>query len=80
MRRYDREYLLWQSTVAIRSDPVGSSGSSEGKWDQESVPDIRNGFIDGYGDFLKDHPCRGAIRSVTVSRILPLMIFLDSFY
>ncbi len=24
MRRYDREYLLWQSTVAIRSDPVGS--------------------------------------------------------
>ncbi len=24
VRRYDREYLLWQSTVAIRSDPVGS--------------------------------------------------------
>ena len=23
-RRYDREYLLWQSTVAIKSDPVGS--------------------------------------------------------
>ena len=23
VRRYDREYLLWQSTVAIRSDPVG---------------------------------------------------------
>ena len=23
-RRYDKEKLLWQSTVAIRSDPVGS--------------------------------------------------------
>ena len=23
-RRYDKENLLWQSTVAIRSDPVGS--------------------------------------------------------
>ena len=25
LRRYDKENLLWQSTVAIRSDPVGSS-------------------------------------------------------
>ena len=24
LRRYDKENLLWQSTVAIRSDPVGS--------------------------------------------------------
>ena len=24
LRRYDMENLLWQSTVAIRSDPVGS--------------------------------------------------------
>ena len=24
-RRYDKENLLWQFTVAIRSDPVGSS-------------------------------------------------------
>ena len=24
-RRYDKENLLWQSTVAIRSDPVGSN-------------------------------------------------------
>lgn len=23
-RRYDREYLLWQSTVAIKSGPVGT--------------------------------------------------------
>ena len=23
-RRYDKENLLWQSTVAIKSDPVGS--------------------------------------------------------
>ena len=23
-RRYDKEYLLWQSTVAIKSDPVGT--------------------------------------------------------
>ncbi len=23
-RRYDKENILWQSTVAIRSDPVGS--------------------------------------------------------
>ena len=30
-RRYDKENLLWQSTVAIRSDPVGSfSGKSIG--------------------------------------------------
>ena len=56
------------------------SGSSEGKWDQESVPDIRNGFIDGYVDFCKAHPCRGVIRSVMPPRILPLMILLDSFY
>ena len=26
MRRYDNENLLWQFTVAIRSDPVGSVG------------------------------------------------------
>ena len=26
-RRYDKENLLWQFTVAIRSDPVGSVGS-----------------------------------------------------
>ena len=26
LRRYDKENLLWQSTVAIRSDPVGSGG------------------------------------------------------
>ena len=25
-RHYDKENLLWQSTVAIRSDPVGSRG------------------------------------------------------
>ena len=24
LRRYDKENLLWQSTVAIKSDPVGS--------------------------------------------------------
>ena len=24
LRRYDKENLLWQFTVAIRSDPVGS--------------------------------------------------------
>ena len=24
-RRYDKENLLWQSTVAIKSDPVGSN-------------------------------------------------------
>ena len=23
-RRYDKENILWQSTVAIKSDPVGS--------------------------------------------------------
>jgi len=28
-RRYDKENLLWQSTVAIKSDPVGS-GSFKG--------------------------------------------------
>ena len=31
LRRYDKENLLWQSTVAIRSDPVGSG----------SVPELR---------------------------------------
>lgn len=28
-RRYDKEYLLWQSTVAIKSDPVGTQAHSE---------------------------------------------------
>ena len=27
-RRYDKENLLWQSTVAIKSDPVGSTVGS----------------------------------------------------
>ena len=29
LRRYDKENLLWQFTVAIRSDPVGFGGRSE---------------------------------------------------
>ncbi|MBE6382349.1 MAG: hypothetical protein E7049_04965 [Lentisphaerae bacterium] len=34
-RRYDKEYLLWQSTVAIKSDPVGTlkRGSSQKVFD-----------------------------------------------
>ena len=30
-RRYDKENLLWQSTVAIKSDPVGSDLVNEFK-------------------------------------------------
>ena len=29
-RRYDKENLLWQSTVAIRSDPVGNASGHVG--------------------------------------------------
>ena len=28
-RRYDKENLLWQFTVAIKSDPVGSAKSAK---------------------------------------------------
>jgi hypothetical protein len=29
LRRYDKENLLWQFTVAIRSDPVGSGNEMD---------------------------------------------------
>ena len=32
LRRYDKENLLWQSTVAIRSDPVGSLLVLRSRW------------------------------------------------
>lgn len=33
------------------------------RWlDQESVPDIWNGFLDGFNDFAKDHPARHQLR------------------
>lgn len=54
-------------------------GGEEGKWDQESVPYIREGFIDGRADFSKDHPCRSVIRTMMTPGILSLLIFMDSF-
>ena len=49
-RRYDKENLLWQSTVAIRSDPVGSQRrldmspeerAATPPWETESFPENR---------------------------------------
>ena len=41
-RRYDKENLLWQSTVAIKSDPVGSGKfypeSERDKWLEQVRP------------------------------------------
>ena len=50
------------------------------KLDADSVPDILQGFADGYWEFAKDHPVRSAFRATTTSKILPVALFLDSLY
>ena len=56
------------------------------KWDEiltldaDSVPDILQGFVDGYREFTKDHPVRSAFRATTTPKILPVVLFLDSLY
>ena len=56
------------------------------KWDEiltldaDSVPDILQGFVDGYREFTKDHPVRSAFRATATPKILPVVLFLDSLY
>ncbi len=52
-----------------------NTGSGEGWMDLGSIPDIQNGFIDGYLDFIKDHPFRSVTSHYFTGRFLPMLLF-----
>ena len=56
----------WILYACVRIGGIRSANiaNNEGWLDQESVPDIWNGFVDGYNDFTRDHPVRHLLRRV----------------
>ena len=55
--------------------------SEEGWTDRGSVPDIRNGFIDGYFDFVADHPIRALNRIDSKSLgVISAAMLIDSMF
>ncbi len=50
--------------LGVRIDGIRSAiiANNERWLDQDSVPDIWHGFLDGFNDFAKDHPVRHRLR------------------
>ena len=77
LRRYDKENLLWQSTVVIKSDPVGSEG---GKLENDDLltrvsgncefdikmKEYMEGLVGKHSSYTPWHQCRTFSEAVRV--------------
>ena len=66
--------------IKFAANKKGIEGLAILNADADSVPDILQGFVDGYREFTKDHPVRSVFRATATPKILPVVLFLDSLY